>query len=105
VIYAARGVPQTLYSTWSQDRLFFVPLVIVMWCLIQLLDTKGWIRYASGGAASADGRPYRGAAEPSDLPDEEPAMGGAEPVHRRPPPLHDPDHPEGWTMRYEPRRR
>lgn len=44
-LYVSRGVPESLYNPYSQDRFFFVPLVLLMWCLVQALGIAGWARW------------------------------------------------------------
>ena len=104
-LYVARGVPETLYSVWSQDRFFFVPLVILMWCLVQSLDTKAWMRYVSAAllliaAVRTVGQPSLTIFEMKDLhwAEASSCIGG-------PVPCTIPINPPGWYVRYEPRKR
>jgi hypothetical protein len=103
-LYVARGVPETLYSVWSQDRFFFVPLVILMWSLIQTLDTKGRGRYVSVAllliaAVRTVGQPSLSIFEMKDLHWAEASrcIGG-------PAPCTILINPPGWYVRYEPRK-
>lgn len=100
----ARDAPQTLYSVWSQDRFFFVPLVILMWCLVQLVGSSGagWARYAAAAllcfsAARTIGQPCLPIFEMKDLhwAEQSRCIGG-------PVPCVIPINPPGWTVRYEP---
>ncbi len=46
-LFVSRAIPESLYNLFSQDRFFFPPLVLTMWCLVQALDSKKWAVWPS----------------------------------------------------------
>lgn len=97
----ARGAPETLFSVWSQDRFFFVPLVLLLWCLVQTLNQKSRMRLLPAAgllaftALHTMGQPCLGIFEMKDMhwAEQSRCIGG-------PSPCVIAINPPGWFVRY-----
>nr|CAA9215272.1 hypothetical protein AVDCRST_MAG63-373 [uncultured Armatimonadetes bacterium] len=104
-LYVFRGAPEDLLYIAAGDRFFFIPLVSVLWCLVQALETKDWVRpfaavLISLCAVRTVGQPSSGFVVLEDL-----DWAEASRCIDGPAPCKVPINPRGWYIPYRPRDR